>query len=298
MNHYQPDRASTLTCWSNPLSGVWAWGLLCGWLLTGDSVVVGQIKKQLVDDQAGVGVDERPGVQLPLDVGFTDDRGNRRVLYDLFDGTRPVLLSLNYSDCPMLCSVQFQNLTNTLKGMGFRPKDDFQIVSISLDPSETPARARESKAKYLALYDRLETADGWHFLVGEPGEIRRVAETVGFNYKRIANGHYVHPPLIVLCSPGGKVVRYIHGLEVEAGVLDQALIEAAEGKIGGPINRFLFACYQFNTSTGHYTPNAMFLMKVGGGATVVLLVAGLVPYWVRRTGGKSVGDSRPLIELE
>jgi protein SCO1/2 len=258
-----------------------------------------QMHQQWVDDQDGVGVEERTGVQLPLELGFTDDQGNRRQLFDLFDGTRPVLLSLNYSDCPMLCSVQFTNLTSTLKGMGFRPDTDFQIVSISLDPSETPARARDTKSKYVTLYDRPETAEGWHFLVGNPGEIRQVAEAIGFKYKRIANGHFVHPPLIVLCSPGGKVVRYIHGLEVESGVLDQALIEAAQGKIGSPINRFLFACYQFNSATGHYSPNAVFLMKLGGAATVLVLVVSLIPYWVRRSGtDRAVSDDRPLIELE
>jgi protein SCO1/2 len=267
------------------------------WLVTCDSTQA-QMKKQILDDQAGVEVIERTGVDLPLDAGFTNDAGNRKQLFDYFDGTRPVLLSLNYSDCPMLCSVQFQNLTNTLKQMGFRPKEDFQIVSISLDPTETPARARETKSKYLTLYDRPETAEGWHFLVGDAAEVRRVADTIGFKYKRLANGHYVHPPLIVLCSPGGKVVRYIHGLEVEPGVLNQALIEAAEGKIGSPINRFLFACYQFNTSTGHYTPNAMFLMKLGGAATVVALAACLIPYWFRRNVGPVKTDERPLIELE
>lgn len=267
------------------------------WWVAG-GVAQAQMKKQIIDDQAGVEVIERTGVDLPLDAGFTTDAGNRKQLFDMFDGTRPVLLSLNYSDCPMLCSVQFQNLTNTLKQMGFRPKEDFQIVSISLDPMETPARARETKTKYLTLYDRPETAEGWHFLVGDANEVRRIADTIGFKYKRLPNGHYVHPPLIVLCSPGGKVVRYIHGLEVEPGVLEQALIEAAEGKIGSPINRFLFACYQFNTSTGHYTPNAMFLMKLGGAATVVALAACLIPYWFRRNVGPVKTDERPLIDLE
>lgn len=258
-----------------------------------------QMRQQAVDDQEGVDVVERTGVQLPLELEFTDDQGNRRSLGDFFDGTRPVMLSLNYSDCPMLCSVQFNNLSNTLKGIGFRPDTDFQIVSISLDPTERPSRARETKNKYVTLYDRPETAGGWHFLVGEPVEIRKVADTIGFKYKRIANGHFVHPPLFVLCSPGGKVVRYIHGLEVDAGVLNQALIEAAEGKIGSPINRFLFACYQFNSETGHYSPNAFFLMKLGGAATVIVLVVSLVPYWVRRDGTRgAVAEDRPLIELE
>jgi protein SCO1 len=272
--------------------------LLAQWEGLG-SRVVAQLHQQAVEDQEGVGVTERTGVQLPLELGFTDDQGNRRYLGDFFDGTRPVMLSLNYSDCPMLCSVQFNNLTNTLKGIGFRPDTDFQIVSISLDPTEKPSRARETKNKYLSLYDRPETANGWHFLVGEPVEIRKMADVIGFRYKRIANGHFVHPPLFVLCSPGGKVVRYVHGLEVDAGVLNQALIEAAEGKIGSPINRFLFACYQFNSETGHYSPNAVFLMKLGGAATVIVLIVALVPYWVRRDGTSGVVvEDRPLIELE
>lgn len=280
-------------------SGLWLLiGLMVFFHVSPNSVMA-QMHQQWVDDQDGVGVDERTGIQLPLDLWFTDDQGDRRQLFDLFDGTRPVMLSLNYSDCPMLCSVQFNNLTNTLKGMGFRPDTDFQIVSISLDPTETPSRARDTKDKYLALYNRPETAAGWHFLVGAPVEIRKVADTIGFKYKRIPNGHFVHPPLIVLCSPGGKIVRYIHGLEVEPGVLDQALIEAAQGKIGSPINRFLFACYQFNSATGHYSPNAVFLMKVGGALTVIALVVGLVPYWVHRSGKLgTIVDDRPLIELE
>lgn len=289
--HYWPAQVSR-----------WVVVIVCGCFLGLGSLSAtsnGQMHQQWLDDQDGVGVDEQTGVQLPLDLAFTDDQANRRYLGDFFDGVRPVMLSLNYSDCPMLCSVQFTNLTNTLKGMGFRPNTDFQIVSISLDPTETPARARESKNKYVTMYDRPETADGWHFLVGAPVEVRKVADTIGFKYKRIANGHFVHPPLVVLCSPSGKVVRYIHGLEVESGVLDQALIEAAAGKIGSPINQFLFACYQFNSTTGHYSPNAVFLMKVGGAATVVVLVASLVPYWVRRKDPKlSIDDNRPLIELE
>jgi protein SCO1/2 len=288
----QPFREGRLWPFAGLLVAVWT---LCG--LT--SVCSGQMHQQWVEDQDGVGVDERTGVQLPLDLAFTDDQGNRRYLGDFFDGVRPVMLSLNYSDCPMLCSVQFNNLTNTLKGIGFRPDTDFQILSISLDPTEKPSRAWETKSKYVALYDRPETANGWHFMVGEPVEIGKIAATIGFKYKRIANGHFVHPPLIVLCSPGGKVVRYIHGLEVESGILNQALIEAAEGKIGSPINRFLFACYQFNSATGHYSPNAIFLMKVGGAATVLVLVVSLVPYWVRRNEPAStVEDNRPLIELE
>lgn len=288
-------------CWPARMSW-WVVVIACGCFLGIGSLSAtshGQMHQQRVDEQDGVGVDERTGVQLPLDLAFTDEQANRRYLGDFFDGVRPVVLSLNYSDCPMLCSVQFTNLTNTLKGMGFRPNTDFQIVSVSLDPTETPARARETKNKYVTMYDRPETADGWHFLVGAPVEIGKIANTIGFKYKRIPNGHFVHPPLVVLCSPSGKVVRYIHGLEVESGVLDQALIEAAAGKIGSPINQFLFACYQFNSTTGHYSPNAVFLMKVGGAATVVVLVACLLPYWVRRKDSKSsANDDRPLIELE
>lgn len=256
----------------------------------------------LPEGEVGVGVDEKTGVDLPLDLTFTDDEGNFRRLGDFFDGQRPVMLSLNYSDCPMLCSVQWQNMTNTLKDLSFQPGRDFEIVSISLDPNESVQRARETKDRYLELYNLPETRNGWHFMVGTGANIRRLADTIGFQYKRLPNGHYSHPPLYVLCSPGGRVVRYVHGLKVEPDLLDKALIESAEGKIGSPINQFVFACFQYNVTSGQYTPNALFLMKLGGAATAILLVATLLPFWFtsrdgKKTVEKNESDDRELIEL-
>lgn len=265
-----------------------------------DSVGAQVLMKELPKDEQGITVDENPGAQLTLDLDFVDDHGDYRQLFDFFDGKKPVLLSLNYSDCPMLCSTQLANLTNTLKDMSFQPGRDFEIVSISLNPQESVARAKETKEKYVALYNIPESADGWHFLVGKKANIQNVADTIGFRFRRLDDGHFVHPPLFVLCSPGGKVVRYVHGLQVESGLLESALIESAEGKIGSPINRFMFACFQYNDKMGQYTPNALFLMKVGGGATAVLLLATLVPYWVTRknpAGTQQKRDEDQLIDL-
>lgn len=257
---------------------------------------------QLPEGEVGVGVEEKTGVDLPLELTFTDDKGNYHHLGDFFDGDRPVMLSLNYSDCPMLCSVQWQNMTNTLKDISFQPGRDFEIVSISIDPNETVARARATKDRYLTMYNLPETKDGWHFMVGTDANIRRLADTIGFEYKRLPNGHYSHPPLYVLCSPGGRVVRYVHGLKVEPDLLNKALIESAEGKIGSPINQFVFACFQYNTVSGKYTPNAIFLMKLGGAATVVVLVATMLPFWMTSRDGKLANEKNDskeedLIEL-
>jgi len=288
-NANQPRRWTVALVFCCSLLGFWASGS-----------VFGQINlNELPKDEQGVGVIENTGVMLPLDLSFTDDNGEYRKLFDLFDGEKPVMLSLNYSDCPMLCSVQFENMTNTLKDIGFQPGRDFEIVSISVDPKETVARARQSKEKYVGWYDIPESAAGWHFLVGKQQDIQKVANTIGFQYKQIANGHYVHPPLFVLCSPGGKVVRYIHGIKVEPKLLEGALIEAAEGKIGSPINQFVFACYQYNSTTGQYTPNAMFLMKLAGIATTIVLLSTLVPYWVsRKHPGLGKDEVADLVELK
>lgn len=258
-----------------------------------------KISGELPEGEQGVGVEENTGVDLPLDLTFTDDQGSFRRLGDFFDGERPVMLSLNYSDCPMLCSVQWQNMTNTLKDISFQPGRDFEIVSISIDPNESVKRAKDTKERYLAAYNLPETKDGWHFMVGTAPNIKKLADTIGFQYKRLPNGHYSHPPLFVLCSPGGRVVRYVHGLKVEPQLLDKALIESAEGKIGSPINQFVYACFQYNTVTGQYTLSALFLMKLGGVATVIVLLSMLVPYWFVSRFAKSPSDlaDSQLIEL-
>lgn len=239
-----------------------------------------------------IGVDSQTGEFIVPDITFHDEENRFVQIGKYFDGKRPVMLSFNYSDCPKLCSVQLENMTDTLRDIKFKVDEDFQMVSLSIDPNEQTSRARQSKAKYVKRYskfDRENSQDGWHFLTGDEDDIQLLADICGFRYKYVREQKlYSHPPVFILISPKGKIVRYIHGLNYDAGTIEQALVESAEGKIGSPINilNYGLGCFTFNESTGRYTFQAMAIMRIGGALTAVLLLGTLVPYWLFRRGTK------------
>jgi protein SCO1/2 len=232
-----------------------------------------------------IGVESKIGDFIDPDSPF-HDHDNRFVnLGDYFDGQQPVMLSFNYSNCPKLCSVQLENMVATLAQIKFRVGTDFKMVSISIDPTEQTSRARKSKDKYAFMYNKGESVDGFHFLTGKREEIKYVADTCGFQYKYVKEQKlFSHPPVFILVSPEGKIVRYIHGLDYDPGTIEKALIEAAEGKIGSPINQFSYAlgCFVFDESTGKYTIQAMAIMRIGGLLTILGLAIGIFPYFAFR----------------
>ncbi|MDC0311375.1 SCO family protein [bacterium] len=239
-----------------------------------------------------IGVDSQTGEFIVRDITFHDEENRFVQIGKYFDGKRPVMLSFNYSDCPKLCSVQLENMTDTLRDIKFKVDEDFQMVSLSIDPTEQSSRAKKSKAKYVKRYskfDRENSQDGWHFLTGDEDDIQLLADICGFRYKYVREQKlYSHPPVFILISPKGKIVRYIHGLNYDAGTIEQALVESAEGKIGSPINilNYGLGCFTFNESTGRYTFQAMAIMRIGGAFTAILLLGTLVPYWLFRRGTK------------
>lgn len=246
----------------------------------------------------GVGVEPHLGETLDLEIGFHDTRNNYVKLKEFFDGKKPVILSFNYSNCPKLCSVQLENMTLALREVDFTAGKDFEVISISIDPKESVSRARDTKARYTKLYNRPGSESGWHFLTGDQQDIEYITNLCGFKYKYIARQKlYSHSPVFILLSPEGKIVRYIHGLDYEPVTIERALTEAADGKIGSPINRLSYAlgCFVFDESTGKYTAQVMGIMRLAGGLTVVLLLATLVPYWFfRRPRGETVENPRTL----
>lgn len=249
-----------------------------------------------------IGVDSKTGSTLPLELKFRDTEQRLVEIGTYFDGKRPVMLSFNYSNCPKLCSVQLENMTKTLKEVAerFKVDEDFQVVSISIDPTEPVIRSRETKEKYVQLYDQAGTEEGWHFLTGDREDIQKITDACGFRYRYIARQkYYSHPPVFILVSPEGEIVRYIHGLDYDPETIELALIEAAEGKIGSPINIFAYGigCFVFDEATGKYTFQAMALMRAGGIATVLILLVALVPYWLLKKGGdKQDSKPKPVIE--
>ena len=236
-----------------------------------------------------IGIDSMAGDTIPMGLQFRDTDGVLTELGALFDGKQPVMLSFNYSDCPKLCSTQLQNMTQTLRKVSekFKVNDHFQMISISIDPNEQTVRLRETQEKYVKQYNQPGTEDGWHFMNGKQAEIKKLADACGFRYRYIARQkYYSHPPVFILLSPDGKIVRYIHGLSYDPNTIEQALVEAAEGKIGSPINWLSYGlgCYVYDESSGQYNFQSMLIMKIGGAFTVLTLLVTLIPYWFFSSG--------------
>ena len=248
-----------------------------------------------------IGVDSMTGDMIPMSLQFRDTDGVLTELGSLFDGKQPVMLSFNYSDCPKLCSTQLKNMTQTLREVKkkFKVNDHFQMISISIDPNEQTVRLRETEDKYIKQYNEPGTEDGWHFMTGKQAEIKKLADACGFRYRYIARQkYYSHPPVFILISPEGKIVRYIHGLNYEAATIEQALIESAEGKIGSPINWLSYGlgCYVYDESSGQYNFQSMMIMKIGAAITVIALLVTLVPYWLFSSKTDDETDPTKVVE--
>ncbi len=251
--------------------------LLCCPLLGGlGGVALAHPETELPQQLADVGVREHLGESLPLGTVFTNDRGQQVTLGSLCSGKRPIILSMNYSNCPMLCNLQLSGLVNCLKDLDWSAGTEFDVVSISIDPLETPTRAKETKDRYITEYDRPKTASGWHFLVGSSKSIAAVTEATGFRYKYVRERkEYAHTAVFMLCTPDGKLSRYLYGIKFDPQTVKLSLFEAGEGKIGTAMEQFLLFCFHYDPSTGRYGPAAVRAMQFGGAITVLLIGSAL-----------------------
>lgn len=236
-----------------------------------------------------VGIDEHLDVPVPLDATFRDEQDHPVRLGDFFKPGRPVILSLNYSDCPMLCNLQLTALAKRLKELDWTAGTEYEVVSVSINPAEPAHRALATRQKYLQLYGR--SLNGWHFLVGGKASIDRVAEAVGFRYQYVpARNEYAHAAVAILCTPSGKTSRYLYGVDFPVQTLRLSLVEASEGKIGSPGDQLLLFCFHYDPATGTYAPRAARLaMTVGAALTVVLMAGWLFVLWSRESVGPPAG---------
>ncbi|MEZ4221232.1 MAG: SCO family protein [Polyangiaceae bacterium] len=229
----------------------------------------------------GVDVDEQLGTTLPLDLGFTDESGKAVTLSDYFKGDLPVILTLNYSNCPMLCSMQLGGVVQGMKQMDWSAGKEFRVVTISIDPTETPDRAQKTKSRYMQQYGRPGSESGWAFLTGSENNVRRVASAMGFRYGfNEKRGEWVHPAAVLVATPNAKVARYLYGLEYLPKTLRLSLVEASEGKVGTTVDRLLLYCFHYDESEGRYAPVARNIMKMSGAVAVVLLGGFLAALWI------------------
>ncbi|GAB4132771.1 SCO family protein [Thermopirellula anaerolimosa] len=243
--------------------------------------VQAQIAETAPDQMEGVGVEEHLNRPLPLDLEFVSAEGKTVRLGDYFDGTLPVILTLNYSNCPKLCHLQLNGLFEGLERLDWPMGEKYRVVTISINPDETVDRAAATKAKYAKTY-RVPGSENWVFLTGSEANIRKAADTVGFFYRYDpVEKQYVHVAVIMVCTPDGRVSRYLYGVEYPAQTLRLALLEAAEGKIGTTVDRILMFCMHFDPTRGSYTLAAWRLMQIGAALTLAVFGLVLGAWWVR-----------------
>jgi protein SCO1/2 len=220
-------------------------------------------------------VDEKPNAALPLDAAVRDEAGRAVTLGQYFGGSKPVVLILGYYGCPMLCGLVANGLADGLRGVDLLPGRDYEVVFVSIDPTEGPELAAQKKQAYLSAYGRPESADGWHFLTGDVAATARIADAAGFRYRWIESAkQYAHPAVLVVATPGGAVSRYLYGVKFDPATVRLSLVEASNGRVGSTTDRFLLTCFKFDGKQGKYALTAIGLMKVGGGVTLGLAATG------------------------
>lgn len=235
-------------------------------------------------DAQGAGVEEKLGETVSLDVVLDAWDGKPRSIEGYFNqGHKPVVLALVYYDCPIVCSLVLNRLSDAIDALdGYTVGEDFNVLVVSFDPTEGPADAAKWRAAALAGYDRVVTPEveaGWGFFTGSAANVRPLADSVGFKYSRMSNGEFSHPTVFMVLTADGRVARYIHGFNYTPKDLKLALLEASDGKIATSIGDWMIhKCYRYDPSAGAYTLEAMALMRVGGVLSIVAvggLVAGL-----------------------
>jgi protein SCO1 len=244
--------------------------LASGCLLTPPVAEAASRQEPLPKELEGVGIAEHLGTTPPLAAAFHDEAGRDVTLAAFIATGKPTILTLNYSNCPMLCSLQLTGLVKALRDLAWTPGEQFEIVTISLDPQESPAQAAGSKQRYLASFGRAEAGAGWHFLTGSEAAINAVATSVGFGYRRDPDSkQFLHVPALILLGPQGRVSRYLYGISYDTATLKLSLLEAAEGKMASAVDRLVLYCFHYDASVGRYAPTATNIMRLGAGLFVL-----------------------------
>ena len=234
-----------------------------------------------------IGFDQRLGEAVPLELAFRDETGRDVRLADYF-GKKPVVLSLVYYKCPMLCTISLNGLAGALEVLSFVPGQEFEVVTVSFDPEETPVLAAAKKQAYMARYKRPEAHAGWHFLTGPKQSVEALTRAVGFRYVwDEATKQFAHPAGLLVATPEGKISHYLFGVEYAPKDLRLALVDAAGGRIGNPVDQLLLYCYQYDPMTGRYSASIMNLLRALGLLTLLGLGAFIL------TAGRTRGRRPP-----
>jgi protein SCO1/2 len=226
-----------------------------------------------------VGIEQRLDAQIPLDLNFRDETGKAVKLGDYF-GRKPLILNLVYYNCTMLCGEALAGLSSAMRLIKFDVGNEFDVVTVSFDPRETPEMAAAKKADYVKRYGRAGAAGGWHFLTGQPESINALTKAVGFQYQYDARtNQYAHATAIMVLTPQGRISRYFYGVDFPPKDLRLGLVEASQGKIGNAVDAVLLYCYHYNPETGKYGAMVSNILRMAGAATILLLGGLLFILW-------------------
>jgi protein SCO1/2 len=228
-----------------------------------------------------VGIQQNLNQQIPPDLVFTDDLGRKVRLGDYF-AQKPLILNFVYYGCPMLCGEALSGLESTLRVLKFDLGKEFEVITISFDPKDTPEMAAKKKDQFLRRYNRPGAERGWHFLVGQPAAIDAVTKAAGFQYQYDEKtGQFAHSTAILVLTPKGKIAQYYYGIEYPPKDLRLALVEASENRIGNVMDELLLYCYHYDPEKGKYSATVMRVLRLMGVATMLCLGA-LVFVLIRR----------------
>jgi protein SCO1/2 len=218
-----------------------------------------------------VGIDQKLNQPIPLNLAFHDENGKTVQLNEYF-GQKPVILTLVYYNCPMLCTQILNGVESGLKELPMDIGKQFNVVTVSIDPTDTHVLASVKQGMYTGMYGRTGAAQGWHFLTGDEPQIKQLAAAAGFRYAYDPDTkQFAHASAIMILTPEGKISRYLYGIQFPSRDLRLGLVEASEGKIGSPVDQVLLFCYHYDPHTGKYGLLISHVIQAGGALTVLII---------------------------
>lgn len=218
-----------------------------------------------------VGIEQHLNEQIPPNLMFRDENGTSVRLGDYF-GRKPLILNLVYYQCPMLCNEVLSGLESALRVLKFNVGNEFDVLTISFDPKETPAMASAKKAEFLKRYGRAGADGGWHFLTGPQNSIDALTQAAGFEYEYDPKtGQFAHATAIMILTPEGKIAQYYYGVEFAPKDLRLGLVQASQNKIGTVVDEVLLYCYHYDPDKGKYGAVITRILKLAAAATILLL---------------------------
>ena len=241
-----------------------------------------EFNDDLPDELQGVDIIEHLDEKLPLELEFTNEQGKVVRLGDIIDGSRPAILQMGYYRCPMLCDLVLNEAMAGLMGVeDLTAGDDFDLISVSVNPEEGPDIAELKEKGYLLRYDRPGAARGFHFLTGSADNSKALADAVGFGFARQDDGEYAHAAVLFIITPDGRISRYLYGVDYDPTTLRFAIMEGGEGRIGSTLQRFILWCHVYDPDSGSYQLFAFLVMQLGGLVTLLVMTFGLGLLWLR-----------------